>query len=450
MIAMKTVFSKLDFPEAPGGDRYEWPDAKTDFSINKTGLYVIKIVAKAKNAKQNKSTDDDDLRIALNSFHFGKYEKRKDKVSWKGFGTSAAWDGASLKGGTKTIYYFAELDEGEHIVQFFADGKPEIISLEVFEMQSLHFELNDLIPEENINSNKKGIPWLSFVFLGSRLKSLLVHAEVKSAKEKGTTDGDNLKIVVNGKILQNPQMPSSKKYQNFYFSGDVKQISVLSIGADELTNPLALENSLEFWYDNQPKILNLQIDYHDSSAFLDEYKELELEEIIRFRAWIAIKIFKIIFKPYSAKFLQHSLDSNPSTLIFKANHPIVSKIKADPAYQKIIDKISVKLSKGQLEGEIWPKEQINFTTWDFDTALHGIKKIEYSAKKNKNDLYIVKIKLFDVYDFQRTDVPFSLFNMLAYSKQLFINALDLGENLEIIKNFEIQINLNHILWLSVP
>ncbi|MEK7548152.1 MAG: hypothetical protein AAB540_04620 [Patescibacteria group bacterium] len=117
---MKLIFQKIKFPKAAGGNLYEWVDAETSFTTIKTGLFVVKIVASAKNAKQNNSTDDDDLRISLDGFSFGKYEKN----AWKGFGSSASWNGASLKGGTKTIYFFVELDKGWHKIQFFADETP--------------------------------------------------------------------------------------------------------------------------------------------------------------------------------------------------------------------------------------------------------------------------------------------------------------------------------------
>ena len=105
------IFSKTSFPLAPGGDLYEWKAAETIFLIPAKGLFAIKIQAKAKNAKQNRGKDDDDLRISLDGFDFGKYERHQEMISWKSFGTSASWDGASLQGGTKTIYFFAELNE---------------------------------------------------------------------------------------------------------------------------------------------------------------------------------------------------------------------------------------------------------------------------------------------------------------------------------------------------
>ena len=51
---------------------------ETTFLISTKSLFAIKIVASAKNAQQNRSKDDDDLRVALDGFDFGKYEHHQD------------------------------------------------------------------------------------------------------------------------------------------------------------------------------------------------------------------------------------------------------------------------------------------------------------------------------------------------------------------------------------
>lgn len=454
---MKSIFSKSSFPKASGGDRYEWKESATAFEISKNALCVIKISATAKSSTQNNSTDDDDLRIALDRFHLGKYERRteKDKIAWKGFGTSSSWNGASLKGGTKTIYYFIELEKGQHNLQFFADGTPEILDLEIFTIENFHFELKNLAPIENIQSKGKGIPWLSFIFLGTNAKNLFFDVTTKSAKEKSTKASDKLKVLINGKPLENSESPTIKKYKNFYFYGDTKSSDQLSLSNKQLVDPLAFENSIELWYDQQPKIDQLMIDFFDAEGFIEEYKNLNFIKLIKERAWIAIKAFKLFLMPYSSKFLLHSLEPHPDPLIFKANHPIVSKVKADPAYKKIGTKLTEKLKAGQFEGEIWPKDfendpdmkgQLNFDSWDLATALHGIKKIEYESKLSKSGQFSVKMKLFDIYDFQKGDLP-SFLDFTAHLKQSYVNTFDLGEEISIINNFEIQININHKLWI---
>jgi hypothetical protein len=448
---MKKVFEKSAFPTAPGGNLYEWKGAETSFAIPKTGLFVIKIEASAKNAKQNNSNDDDDLRIALDGFSFGKYEKHDEKISWKGFGTSASWNGASLKGSTKTIYFFVELEKGDHKVQFFADETPEIKTFEVFAIENNKFTLTDLKPPELIESDRKGIPWVSFIFMGTHAKSVIFDVSTKSAKEKETADGDNLKVVVNGKIVQNKQATTSRKYKNFYFSGDIKSSGILSITNQELSDPLAFENSVEIWYDHEPIINSLQINFFDTEIFLKELEEKDLRKYVLNRAELAIFIFKAEGKNYSAKFLRHSLKENPESLGFKASHPIARKIKADSMYKKILEELKERTTANILEGEIWPKDitgNINFESNDLATAIHGIKKIEYKAKPKKNGEFEVKMILLDIYDFQKQDLPFFLFHGKQYLKNTIINAMDLGESLHIIHNFEIQIYITEKLNAS--
>jgi len=446
---MESIFYKDFFPKAPGGNLYEWKNAETLFTNHQAGLFVIQVIAMAKSAKQNNSTDDDDLRVVLDGFSFGKYEKHDEEVSFKGFGTSASFDGASQKNGTKINYFFVELEKGNHKIQFFADETPTIKSIEIFFLVDNQFVLNNLEPQEKIDSDQKGIPWLSFIFLGTRPKNILLDVSTKSAKEKSSTDGDNLKVILNGKILKNKQAPNSKKYQNFYFSGDLKSTEILSITNYDLSKSLAFENSMELWYDQMPKINSLKIDFFDTEQFLKEYVELvDLRYHILFYVGIVLVYFKATSKFYSEKFLQHSIEENPSIIVFKANHPIVRNIKDDPTYNKILEKLKRKIAENILEGEIWPEDlggKINFDSADLATAIHGIKKIEYSVQPKKNGKFEVKMILLDIYDFQKTDMPFFLFHPFQYLQNTALNAIDMGEDLNVINNFEIQIYINDLI-----
>jgi len=354
-----------------------------------------------------------------------------------------------LKGGAKTIYFFVELENGDHKIQFFADKTPEIKSFEVFCVKNNKFTLTDFKPPENIESKQKGIPCLSLIFMGTHAKSILVDVTTKSAKEKNNTDGDNLKVIVNGKILQNKEAPTSRKYKNFYFSGDIKSSGILSITNEDLSDPLAFENSVELWYDQEPEINYLQVNFFDTEKFLKELKSLvDLRSYVFSYAWLAIAYFKTIYKPYSAEFLKHSLEKNPESIVFKANHPIVRKIKADPMYKKILEKIKEKITTNILEGEIWPADmggKINFNSPDLATSIHGIKKIEYKARRKKNGEFEVKMLILDIYDFEKDDVPFFLFHPFQYLKNTILNAVNMGEDLHVVHNFEIKVYINNTL-----
>lgn len=445
---MKKIFLKTSFPKAPGGDRYEWKTAETRFQIPANGLFVIKIEASAKNAQQNRKGDDDDLRVALDDFDFGKYERHQEMVSWKGFGTSASWDGASLKGGTKTIHFFIELEEGFHTMQFFADETPTLKSIEILEIKNNVFELANLKPPGKISSERKGISWLGFVFLGSHTKTFTLAVNTKSSKTKRSTDGDNLKVIVNGKILQNPHAPKSYKYKNFYFSGDIKEFDVLTITHENLSDPLAFENAIELWYDEEPEIFSLKIEYFDNEEFLERLKEfIDLRKYVLNRTHVAISYFKLKRKTYSAQFLEHALKTNPHALIFESSHPLVKKIKADPTYGKILNILRKKLAEGNLNGEIWPEEipgEIIFDSPDLATSLHGIHKIEYKAKPKGQDTFQIDLVFFDVYDFKKVNLP-SLVHPIQHFVKIINNAVDLGEEIEVIHNFEIEIRIIDIV-----
>ncbi|MBU1703103.1 hypothetical protein KJ951_01750 [Patescibacteria group bacterium] len=452
---MKNIFQKNLQLKAPGGNIYEWKSAETKFQVSRKGLYAIKIKASAKNAKQNNSTDDDDLKMVLDGFDFGKYENHQEKISWKGFGTSASWNGASLRGGIKTIHYFVTLEKGDHILRFFADNTPTLESIEVFEIEENNFELNNLKPSENIKSESKGIPWLSFVFLGSYTKSFVLGVNTKSAKTKGGTDGDNLKVVVNGKIWNNEQAQTSKKYKNFYFSGDLKEFDILTITNEDISNPIAFENAIELWYDEEPEISSLNILFFDNQEFLASIRSMvDLKSYIINIVNTIIAYFEVFNKPFSAQFIRHAIEDNPSPLIFHPNNALVKLIKKNPSYIKILEKLQEKIANGILKGEIWPKDfehdetmkgQINFDSPDLATSLHGIKKIEYNAKSSGNNKFEVKFILFDIYDFQKEDTPSFLSGQ--FIKQSIINELDKGEDLGIIHNFEIEIHLNQTIYV---
>ncbi len=453
---MKYILQKNLQLNAPGGNIYEWESSKTKFQIPKKGLYAIKIDASAKNAKQNNSTDDDDLKMSLDGFDFGKYENHQEKVSWKGFGTSASWNGASLKGSPKTIYYFVALEKGEHKLQFFTDNTPMLNSIEIFEIKNNKFDLKNLKPAKSIKSKTKGIPWLSFVFLGSQTKTFILGVNTKSANTKGITDGDNLKVIVNGQNWKNPQALVSKKYKNFYFLGDLKEFDILTINNEDLSNPIAFENSIELWYDEEPEMFSLNILFFDNQEFLENMKEIvNLRSYIINLTDLIISYFKIRGKTYSAQFLHHAMEDNPSPLFFQTNDSFVKAVKNDPTYTKIIKKLQEKVEKGILVGENWPndfkddenmKGQINFNSFDLATALHGIKKNDYKAEPKGNNKFEINFVIFDINDFQKEDVPSLFTDSWQSIKQRIINILDIGEALGIISNFEIKIYITVTIY----
>ena len=452
---MKKIFSKTNFPVAPGGNLYHWQEAKTTFSVPKHGKYVIAITATAKNATQNNGSDDDDMRVSLNGYEFGKLEIHAEKISYQGFGTSPSCDGASLKGGTKTTYFFVELNAGEHNLEFYADETPVLRELTVLQMKEgeVFDEIKSLQPSENIDTDEKGIPWLSFVFLGVKPKNFKITTICKAAT-KDESDGDNVKVVVNGEILHNEQAPASDTYKNFYFSGDLDKgvERSLSITAEAFQ---LFEDSVELWYDQRPTLKQVKIELYENLE--DYFDDLEDER------WLYKKTLEVIAfgaratgMKYTGDFLSHALKDESEDLVFEKDDPIIQKIKNDKlAYNRILEIIKGELKEGKLEGKIIldvspePGDEVAFETIDLSKSLHGIKSIEYKAKLKEKRVFEVYFTLHDTYDFDYKsykDVDYGY--GYGYITTYINNLANRGENLNTVNNFSIQIKVEEIINLE--
>lgn len=269
---MKIIFQKTDFPISHGGNVYEWEETETTFEIKNSGIFVIAVTASAKNKKQNGTTDDDDLRLSLNDYKFGQEEIHDAKKSWKGFGTASSWDGASLKGGEKTVFFFVKLEPGKQVLEFTADGQPVLKEIRVLQLdqkerviENAVFDFQETAP--GIKTDEGGVPWKSFVFQGQfntepfRVNLIDISAVCKSGQQKDSTDGDNIKVYANGKIVTNPQAPTSRKYQNYFFSGDLSKGTpeTLMLSGDQFVFNQK-DFSVEIWYDERPFLEEVKIE----------------------------------------------------------------------------------------------------------------------------------------------------------------------------------------------
>jgi hypothetical protein len=431
---MKEVFSKTNFPKAPGGNLYHWEKADTLFQAPKDGKYLIVITASAKNGKKNSKKDDDDLRISLNDYDFGKYEIHAEKISWKGFGTASAWDGASLKGGEKTNYYFVELQKGKHTLKFYADNTPSIKSVKVFSLkEDEKFELEKLHPPQNIRSSKKGIPWIALIFLGVKPKKFSITSTVKSANQKGATDGDNLKVIVNGKIIQNKKAPTSRKYKNFYFSGDLNEGKSESLSINPKKFEF-LEDSVELWYDEKPEG-TLTVKLFDK---LQNWKNIGLGKRVVLGAYKAslmslAKILGASGYKYSKLFLEHSFKVNPQKLKFSNTSRLSKIVRQESSYANLLETIRLDIRKKRVKNGQIQLNDISFERGDLKFSLHGLKKAEYKIKGAGRDERII-IKLLDVYDFESDKYDLDPI-------QAIVNMADELEKAQAIKNFEIEIEI---------
>ncbi|MBI5412377.1 hypothetical protein HZA43_04385 [Candidatus Peregrinibacteria bacterium] len=441
---MKIIFSKINFPTVPGGNIYHWKKADTIFKAPQGGKYLIAVTASAKSANQNKSKDDDDLRVSVDDYEFGKYEVHDEIISWKGFGTASSWDGAVLRGAEKTIYYFVELREGEHCLKFFADETPtlkEVVISLLDEGETIEFK--EIMPPQNIKVDKKGVPWLGFIFLGVKPKSFSLSAITESASQKKITDGDNLKILINGRILPNPKTPSSDKYKNFYFSGDLNQGKTATLEITPKSFEF-LEDSVELWYDEKPNA-TIKIEIFDSvrdwleNSLSEKGKKLFYKSVLQ----LAIRYFYLKGYEYSGHFLEHALLDNPQKLRFDNNHALSKTVKADQMYQKILSIIKTQIKAGVMNGQILLGDEnrgmnIDFVNDDLGYSLHGLKKIEYKAIQTERRYYRIEMILFDVYDVYDFDAK----DYRTSPIWIIIHMADVLETSQILQNFEIEIDIS--------
>ena len=390
------------------------------------------------------------MRVVINDFKFGKYEVHDEKVSWKGFGTAASFDGASLKGAEKTIYFFLELQKGNHTIKFFADETPSIKEIKVSQLgEDENFEVEKLRSSDYVKTDKKGIPFLSFVFLGIKPKGFSIASTCKSAAQKKTSDGDNLKVFVNGEILQNEKAPTSDKYKNFYFSGDLNK------GKSEVLKiePKAfefLEDSVELWYDESPSVY-VNIDLFDNvNRWISKVEKKILQSYYySFVTTIAVT-FKTIGWEYSSQFLFHSLKDKPEKLIFNNDNKLVAKIKENEEYQKIISIIKNQIRKegesGQVQlGDVKNNLDVSFKGGDLEYSLHGLHKVDYEVISKKESEIEVNFTIFDVYDFVKKGYPLNLFK----APYIFANnQVDAAEFAGIVNNFEIEIRIQETLKIK--
>jgi hypothetical protein len=449
---MKKIFTKTDYPKAKGGNLYEWKEAETKFNVSQADFYRIDISASAKSGKQKGGSDDDDLRGELDGYAFGKYEVHAEKTSWKGFGTASAWDGNSLKGASKVNYYLVYLQKGEHLFKFYADGKPSIEKFEVFRLdEGENVEIEVLKPESNIQTSTKGIPFMSVILWGMKPQDFSISSTVHSAQKKNADDGDNLKIVVNGKIKQNTKAPTSRKYKNFYFSGDLndEKSEVLSLPKEDFE---FIEDSVEFWYDQEPSVfVRIKLKKNPKKWLKKASKAIKWTYYKSF-AFMVWGIFKISLLKYPSAFLKNAMKSSPPNLSFGFRTELASLIKEEPEYAKILNIIANSVKNGILEGQLNLGEKKNNTDVSFyqsltlKYALHGIKKMSFSATKKTEEKYSVDITLYDIYDFQ--EVVYSLDEYLDFPSIFVNNQIDKAETGGYLKNYEITVQIKEEILIT--
>ncbi|MFH1187290.1 MAG: cell wall hydrolase [bacterium] len=220
-----------------------------DFEIAEGGLYLIEIIASAKSWWQNLKSlraffNDGDLAVKIDGAEFSK-------LNGKGrlFDGEAAWNGNNLKGLKKTNIFVIQFSSGKHKIEFIADQSPHLESIKIEKAPDAN--IVKYIPDKN-NPAQDGNnrQWINLVFTELPLGKLSITAKA----EKREKDSDDIKLIVDGEIQQNPD---SKKFKNWYWCG-----SLDGSKEKEFNKKVDLAKGLhyiELWADRMPTIEKVEI-----------------------------------------------------------------------------------------------------------------------------------------------------------------------------------------------
>lgn len=219
-----------------------------NFNIEKSGLYAVEVSARAKSWLQNTIKlisffRDDDLAIEIDGINFKKLSGERGI-----FDGEAAWNGNQLKNLRQINFFLSYFTSGGHSIKFFADQSSFLESIKIYEIENSEFNLK-ANGEYRIESGNRR-PWLKLIGVNLELKNILVKAK---AGKKNAEDQD-LQFRLNGKRELNT-IPKAHKY--WFWCGRVSNSE-----SRTLEKELNLEKNihyLEFWADNSPTLLELNL-----------------------------------------------------------------------------------------------------------------------------------------------------------------------------------------------
>lgn len=214
------------------------------FSLKENSWYLVSISARLRSKKQRgrEASDDEDLRIEIDNRKFPKLENHQ-----RYFDSPAAFSGAKLRNNLKTVFFVIYLNAGKHSLSLIPDEGALVKNIEVTSLTdfpNVSLELNQQAEKAN------GRPWMTFVLVDLGLKSFTTKVTVNWR----FPDGDDIKIIVDGKTKKNNL---SILHRNWIFASNV----LWKLFGREIFEKTFVEKLLqqslhyiEFWSDEGPTI----------------------------------------------------------------------------------------------------------------------------------------------------------------------------------------------------
>lgn len=238
------------------------------FSTLATGIYLIEVSARAKNEKQLKGTDDEDLRIEIDKRKFPQLTNPN-----RYFESPAAFNGGTQKGLKKTVYFLISLNQGKHTISLIPDSSGTFLGMNVSKV-SEGTSINEFDPKINDQAEDGDRrTWITFIFVDLALGKFTTELVLK----RRFIDSDDVKVIVDDTIKRNTR--SGKLHKLWYFIA-----SIFSGETQTETFTLNLPTGLhyiEFWADRMPTLKKIN------------FSDLVIEENIENRIRLVAKGYQL-------------------------------------------------------------------------------------------------------------------------------------------------------------
>ncbi|PIR59354.1 MAG: hypothetical protein COU69_01170 [Candidatus Pacebacteria bacterium CG10_big_fil_rev_8_21_14_0_10_56_10] len=166
---------------------------RIDFEVKNKGVYLISISAKTKDEKQLSGTDDEDLRIEIDSRKFPLLSNQQ-----RYFDSPAAFSGGATHGLTKVVFFILWLDTGFHNLYLIPDIAATVVSTEVRQLDK-NSTLNEFSLPLNLTAEDGDRrDWITFVLVDANLGSFTPELVLK----RRFFDSDDIKITIDDSVKQ--------------------------------------------------------------------------------------------------------------------------------------------------------------------------------------------------------------------------------------------------------
>jgi hypothetical protein len=221
------------------------------FQILKEDLYLIEISARARSERQigEEETDDDDLRIEINSRKFPQLNSPT-----RYFDSPAAFSGGRLHNCKKTVIFLHQFSEGNHTLTLIPDREPFLEEIKTSKGEIKEGKLTLGLDRQAEDGDRR--PWYTFAFIDLPLKKITLDLSCQRRK----WDKDDVKIIIDGEIKRNLKEGILHKF--WYWVG-----SFLKGGRQTDTFEVDLKKGvhyIELWADRMPILNQVILDFGDT------------------------------------------------------------------------------------------------------------------------------------------------------------------------------------------